>query len=207
MGDSMTFTQCSITSRLNCNVSKDLNDRDDLADPTASLDLSLQDTLTDGRGSDEGNMAYWDSGSIAAGGNQDFDLVGSLTTAFGDTVNFDRVKGVIVKNTGTAGSNGDIRVVGQTFSSWISAASDYVTVKPGGVMMFFAPGATAYDVSAGSDTLRLTNASGSLTATYQIAVIGTEIDSSSSSSSESSSSESSSSESSSSSSSESSSSP
>lgn len=190
MGRSMIVSSLQVVGRMTASVSKDLGDYANIADPTADPSISLTDTLSDGRGADQANAVYYDSKQISASANQDYDLVGTLTNAFGDTVNFDIVKTIVVKNIGTSGTNGTIRVVGQTFSSWCKDAQDYVVVPPGGMFMLHGPDVTGYDVSEGSDTLRITNTSGSLTAIYEIAVVGVEIDSSSSSSSNSSSSQS-----------------
>lgn len=193
MGRSMILTSCSITGKMNAAVSKDLGDLSNLADPTANPVIALAASLTDGRGSGQANSVYYDSKQLGTSASQDYDLVGTLTNAFGDTVNLDLVKTIIVNNTGTAASNGSIRVIAQTFSSWCKNATDYIIVKPGGCFLLHAPDTAAYDMSAGSDTLRITNESGSVVAKYEIGIIGVEIDSSSSSSSSSSSTNSSSS--------------
>lgn len=189
MGNSMSFTRCSVTAKLDVTTTKDLGDADNLADPTDVLALSVTDSLTNGRGEDNGNLLWFDSGSIAASGSQAIDLVGSLTTAYGDTVNFDKIKGIMVVNTST--TNGSQINVVDTSGMYSVAAGDGVKLIPGSngnsFMYIYTPDATAWDIAAGTDTLTLTNADASNAATYQIAVIGVEIDSSSSSSSSSSS--------------------
>jgi hypothetical protein len=182
MGNSMTVDNLQVNARLSASITKDLHDYTDIANPTANPVIDLSGSLTDGRDSGNANLVYYDSKQLAIGASQDYDLVGTLVSAFGDTINFDRVKCIVVNNTGTSGTHGDIRVIGQTFSTWCKAATDYVTVKPGGSFMLFAPDATGFDISAGADTLRITNTSGTYPATYKIGVAGVEIDSSSSSS-------------------------
>lgn len=183
MGDSMSFSRCSINAKLNVSTTKNLGDVDSLADPTATLALEYAQSLTDGRGSDNANAAYWWSGTIAAAGSAAFDLAGTLTNAFGDTVNFDLVKYVFVRNTSASAS---LRLVATSWTNWTSGASDYVLIKPDGFLAFGASGATVYDIAAGSDTITLQNIDGANSATYQIGVVGVEIDSSSSDSSSSS---------------------
>lgn len=188
MGNSMSFTRCSVTAKLDVTTTKDLGDLDSLADPTDVLAMSVTDSLSNGRGEDNGNLLYFTSGTIAASGSQAFDLVGSLTTAYGDTVNFDKVKGIFVVNTST--TNGSQINVVDTSGMYSVAAGDGVKLIPGSngnaFMYIYTPDSTAWDVSAGTDTLTLTNVDSSNAATYQIGVIGVEIDSSSSSSSSSS---------------------
>jgi len=196
MGDAMTFTRCSVTAKLSVTTTRNLGDLDNMADPTDILDMTLTDSLADGRGEDAGNLLYFTSGSIAASGSAAFDLAGTLTDAYGSTVNFDRVKGIFVKNTST--TNGSQINVVDTHGIYSVASGDGVKLIPGtngaAFMYIFTPDATAWDVTATSkDTITLNNIDSSNIATYQIAVIGAEIDSSSSSSSPSSSSSSSSS--------------
>ena len=186
MGDAMTFSRCSITAKLDVTTSKNLGDLDNMADPIDVLAMTVTDSLADGRGEDAGNLLYFTSGSIAASGSAAFDLMGSLSTAYGDTVNFDRIKGLFVKNTST--TNGSQINVVDTHGIYSVASGDGVKLIPGNngasFLYIFTPDATAWDVTAGSkDTITLTNADASNIATYQIGIIGAEIDSSSSSSS------------------------
>ena len=183
MGNSMSFDRCAANASFNVSTTKDIGDNNSLADPTDVLALSLADTLAAGRGNNQGNLLWFDSGTLAASASKDYDLVASLQTVYGDTVNFDLVKGILVKNTSTAGDAAIIRVIGQNFNTWLKAATDYVRVYPRGIFLLWNPTDEGYDVSAGSDTIRLTNESASLEAIYEIALIGVEIDSSSSSSS------------------------
>ena len=190
MGDPMTFSRCSITAKLDVTTTKNLGDLDNMADPTDVLAMAVTDSLADGRGEDQGNLLYFTSGSIAASGSQAFDLIGSLTTAYGDTVEFDRIKGLFVINTST--TNGSQINVVDTHGIYSVAAGDGIKLIPGSngnaFVYLFTPDATAWDCTAGSaDTITLNNVDSTNAATYQIAVIGTSIDSSSSSSSSSSS--------------------
>lgn len=195
MGNSMNFTRCSITAKADVTTTKNLGDLDSLADPTDILNMSVTDSLSDGFRSDLANLLYFTSGSIAASGSQAFDLVGSLETAYGDTVNFDNIRGLFVINTSTTNQS-QINVV-DTHGIFTVAAGDGVKTKPSSTanafVYLYSPDSSVYDTSAGTDTITLVNADSSNAATYQIAVIGAEVDSSSSSSPSSSSSSSSSS--------------
>jgi len=194
MANSMEITRCTVSASLAVNSKKDMGDIDSIADPTQVLSLISTDSLQNGFGADQASLIYSTSGSIAASGSQAFDLVGSLTSVYGDTINFDNVRGVYVINTSTTNQS-QINVV-DTSGIFSVAAGDGVKLIPsstGNAFFFiYTPSDTAWDVSAGTDTITLTNQDSTNAATYQIAVLGAEIDSSSSSS-ESSSSESSSS--------------
>ena len=99
MGNSMSFDRCSVTAKFNVSTTKDLGDLDNLADPTDILNMDFSDSLTNGRAVDQGNALWFDSGTLAASASQDYDFVASLINAFGDTLNLDLIKGIIVKNT------------------------------------------------------------------------------------------------------------
>lgn len=187
MGRSMIFSRCSAAAKINVQATKDVGDNASLADPTVTLALSLADTLADGRGNNQANILWFDSFELDTSASKDYDLVAVLSIVFGDAVNFDLVKGIIVKNTSTSDDTAIIRVIGQNFSTWCKAPTDYVRVYPRGVFMLWNPTLEGYNVTAGSDTIRITNESATYKATFEIAIIGVEIDSSSSSSSSSSS--------------------
>lgn len=194
MGNAMTISSFTGRASYAGSTSKTLSMDTALGNPEASVNLALSSTLQNGRGANQATLLWYDAQTLAASGTENVDLVGTEETAYGDTVNFDRVKGFIVKNT-SSGTDTILRVGGAgatAWFGWISANDDYIRIRPGGVAYILAPDATAYDCSAGNDILKLENESATETLSYEIGIIGVEIDSSSSSSSESSSSSSSS---------------
>lgn len=179
MANNLTILDCRHYIAMNVDVTKNMGNLTDTNDPKAVLPLQQNTTLTHGKTSGAANMMYFRSSFIAKSGTVDLDLLGTLTNQFGDTVNFDSVKLIQVNNLSTTST---IRLVGQSFASWLKGAADYVVVPPEGVVSISSPN-TGYSVSAGSDILRLQNTNASAVASYEISIVGVEIDSSSSSSS------------------------
>jgi hypothetical protein len=115
-----------------------------------------------------------DHRTLAASTSESLDLAGSLVDAFGATITFARIRGIIVKaasaNTnnvlvGGAASNG--------FLNWVSDQTDVVVVRPGGLFVSIAPDTTAYAVTAATgDLLKVANSSSGTSVTYDIFLIG-----------------------------------
>jgi hypothetical protein len=183
MSDTMTINNFTARASYSGTVSKTLDMDTNIGNPSASISLVQNTTFTNGDAANKANLLWYDAETIAASSNTDIDLVGSLTTAYGDTVSFDKIKGVLIRNTSTD-STCIIRVGGAgatAWYDWTEANDSYVSVKAGGSMMLLAPDANGYDIEAGSDTLRLANVSATAIASYEIAVIGCEVNESSSS--------------------------
>lgn len=118
----------------------------------------------------------WASGArtLAASANEDLDLAGTLVDALGTVLTLARVKMLIVA---AAAANTNDVVVGAAaangFFTWAGSATDKVNVKPGGLLVLAAPGATAYPVTSGTgDLLRVTNGGSGTPITYDVIVIG-----------------------------------
>lgn len=130
--------------------------------------------FTNGTGANQANEMFTDQRTIAASSNEELDLAGSLTNAFGDTITFTSVKAIIVK--AAAGNTNDVQVGGAAsngFASFLGDASDIVVLKPGSVFCITNPNATGYAVTASTgDLLKIANSSSGSTVTYDIIIIG-----------------------------------
>ncbi len=115
--------------------------------------------------------------AIAASGNQDFDLAGSLTDSFGTTITMAKICGILVLNWNTAGTltvrsasaNGNVATFLATGDGYIiGKASD--SENPGIFFTWHPIGAT---VTAGTgDLLNLLNNDGTNGASYTIGLFG-----------------------------------
>lgn len=144
---------------------------------TPQLPVAYAQSIGLGQGTGSGQAdKLWISGgrTLAGSANEDLDLAGTLTDAFGATFTLARVKGIIIAS--AAANTNDVVLGGAAangFISWVGSATDKVKVKPGGVLALFAPDATAYPVTAATaDLLRVTNGAAGTSITYDIAVIG-----------------------------------
>lgn len=159
-----------ITGSLTATYKNDL----DLASRDIVHVMSLGLTLASGTGSGQANMAWSDTRTLAASTTEDLDLAGALTDGTGATLTFARVKVIAVK-AATANTN-NVLVGGAAatqFVGWVSDATDKVVVRPGGLLLLYAPDATAYPLTGGaSDFLRIGNSGAGTGVDYSIVLIG-----------------------------------
>lgn len=129
--------------------------------------------IANGTAANQANQIWVDNRSVAASTADSLDLAGALADAFGNTITFTAIKGIII----IAGANGDNLVVGgaasNTFINWVSNATDEIVIKPNGMFALFDPSAGGYAVTASTgDILDITNADSAAAATYDIILIG-----------------------------------
>lgn len=148
----------------------------DLGTGTFPLDYRARITLATGTGAGQADLLFSDTRTISASGNDDLDLAGSLTNAFGASLTFARVKGLIVS---AAAANSNNVLVGgdatNTFLTWVESEPDAVVLRPGATLALFtgSADATGYAVTASTgDLLRIRNAAGGSSVTYSIVIIG-----------------------------------
>jgi hypothetical protein len=145
----------------------------DLSTPTDALDYTHRVTLTSGTGAGAADMMWHDTRTLAASGTENLDLAGSLTGAFGTTLTFARIKGLIVA--AAAGNTNNVQVI-RGASNGLAvflANGDGLSVRPGGIFAWFAQDATGIAITAGSsDILTITNSAGSTEVSYDIVIIG-----------------------------------
>lgn len=137
-----------------------------------SASKTISDSLANGTGLDQADQMYMTSGTVAAGTPVDLDLSGSVTNAFGTTVAFARLKGIIIHNkTTTAGAILEVGAGSNPITSLWLASGDGVKVGPDGMLALWNPSAAGYAVTATTaDILRLVSASGTIS--YEIYLIG-----------------------------------
>lgn len=163
----------ALTTKVVTQVIASLTSPLDLSTPTDALDYTQRIALTSGTGANQADMMWHDTRTLAASGTENIDLAGSLTGAFGTTLTFARIKGLVVA--AASGNTNDVQVARGSSNGFLMflAASDGFLVKPGGYFCWFAPGATGVAVTAGSsDILTITNSAGSTGVTYDIVIIG-----------------------------------
>lgn len=166
----------ALTSSLSVAASADLTSALDLTTGSAPLTVRRVVSLTSGTGAGQADRVFSDRRTLAASASEDLDLAGVLTDAFGQTITFARIKGLIIS---AATSNTNNVVVGNAtsngFVSWVGAAAHTVTVRPGGTLALIAgqADATGYAVTAGTgDLLKVANSGGSTSVTYDVVLIG-----------------------------------
>ena len=141
----------------------------DLSTTRDALSLPKAHTITDGSGANQFNEQFHDTRPIAGGANDDIDLAGGLTNAFGATITFTAIKALQVINTGTV----EIQIDQSLANGWVAAMTGTQKIAAGGSYQFVAPTAAGYVVTADSgDLLRITNNDAVVAAEYDIAIGG-----------------------------------
>ena len=112
--------------------------------------------------------------TLAASGSEGLDLAGGLSDPFGQPVTFARVKAVYIK---AAAANANSVVLGgaatNTFLGPFAAATDKLSIAPGGSLLLIHPG-TGWTVTAGTgDILSIANSGAGASVAYDIVLIGT----------------------------------
>lgn len=116
---------------------------------------------------------YAGARSLAASGSEGLDLAGGLSDPFGQTLTFARVKAIYIK---AASANANGLVVGgaasNAFLGPFAAATDKLTIAPGGSLLLIHPGA-GWSVTAGTgDILSIANGGTGTSVAYDIVLIG-----------------------------------
>jgi hypothetical protein len=144
-----------------------------MAAGSASIEQSLIQALASGTGASQADRIYSERAkSIAAPYSPD--LSGSLLDAFGAACIFARVKALIVM--ADAANTGDVRVGASGANAFLLGVvvADQVAVKPGGVLVLYAPLATGYPVTAGTgDILTFTPSAG--TQVFDFSILGASV--------------------------------
>lgn len=143
---------------------------------TPSMEKLLQ--LTDGTTANKADILFVDERAVSESSNDDIDLAGVLSDAFGATVAAAELVALFIINAPRSGAaNTSDLTIGAAASNPVIGFLGGTTptigpIKPGGFVMIGAGDAAGIGaVAAGSaDTLRVANGSGA-TANYQIAIV------------------------------------
>lgn len=147
----------------------------DMGTGRAPQSLSKSMSLANGTGAGKADRIFSDRRTLAASATEDLDLAGVLLDAFGATVTFARIKGLIVS--AAVGNTNNVVIGAAASAPWITllGATHTLTLRPGA---FVAVGtgladATGYAVTATTaDLLKIANSSSGTAVTYDIHIIG-----------------------------------
>lgn len=161
----------SLTTSGNLNLSAVLTSALDHGTAKMPASLGVPLTLANGTAANQADLMFSDQRSSAS---EELDLAGTLTDAFGATITFARIKGILIK--AAAANTLDVYVGGaasNAFSGMFTASTHKAIVRPGGAVFFWAPDATAWAVTAGTgDLLKIASSNGTTSITYDIIIIG-----------------------------------
>lgn len=164
-----------LSSRLAIAASADLTTVLDLGTASAPASVSRSVTLGSGTGAGKADRVFHDRRSVNASSSEDLDLAGVLVDAFGQTITFARIKGLIIS---AAVANANNVVIGAAASNpWATllGATHTLTLRPGATVavMAGAADATGYAVTAATgDLLKVANSGAGTPVSYDILIIG-----------------------------------
>lgn len=149
-----------------------LSDSPDIGSSNYILNYSQYFTIANGTASDQANMVWTDTRTLTASSTESLDLAGILTNAFGTTLTFTKIKGIIV--TANSANTNSVLVGGaasNAFVNWVADATDIIQLPPGSVFSIFNPNGYTVTASTG-DLLKIANSSSGTSVTYDIVLIG-----------------------------------
>jgi hypothetical protein len=131
-------------------------------------------SIRDGVGVDQGDLVYMAERTLADGISEELDLFGGLTDAFGDTLNFARIKTIAIRITSGASNLIVGGAAANGFVGWFADATDKLTVPFGGVFLLTSPDAIGWVVTDATADLLKFQHDGTDTAdiTYELTLIG-----------------------------------
>lgn len=143
------------TMNLTLTSAQDVNDGHNANDP---LSITQSISVTDGVAANQANVLFHDKRTVATGANDDIDLAGVLTDAFGATITSARIKMLYIRNRDATNTFNIGGVATNPWITWLIATGDGIVLRPGGWVQLVAFDATGYVVTAGTaDILRVTH--------------------------------------------------
>jgi hypothetical protein len=149
-----------------------------LFNPADPFEISQAITMTNGIGSNQANFVWADVNSVGRNGSKTYDLTSGDKDVFNNSMNFQTLKALVIKNTGN--SQLEITTNGIGF---IGGTSEKLILNGQSPLVLNAP-VSGWDISAGTaDTITLTNTSSEDGTSFEFMVLGVAVDENSSSSS------------------------
>ena len=162
------------TSTLQMILNSQFSKSQDLSTAKDNLNFKKIFQIANGIGANKAESIFHDQRTLGVSANEDIDLNGVLTDAFGAVIPFTKIKTLIVF--GSELNTNNVIVGGAAtnqFINWVGAVTDTIIIKPGGILMLHDPSAGGYAVTpATGDLLRMENSAGGTSVTYDLIVIG-----------------------------------
>lgn len=164
----------ALTTNIRVKVDANHTNALDLATTADVLAFNELIGLATGTGADQADLLFHDQRTITASNNEDLDLAGSLSDAFGATLTFVELKAIVVKAASGNTNNVDVsQPVSNGVPGVFVAAGDGVSIKPGGVFVWVAPVTGATVTAATGDLINFANSGAGTSVTYDVIFVGT----------------------------------
>ena len=172
------------SARLSISVNGSVTQGYSLNNVSASFAISKDQNISNGSGNNALNTEFAADGKINAGGSVTFDISGTETGLFADTITMNYLKVLCVKNVSPDnGSEAQISISTNGIG-FVADSSDIIRCPAGDVTLLTNLRGTGWTVTgASADTITLTNDDSGTGAWYEILLLGVTTEASSSSSS------------------------
>lgn len=168
----------TLTANINDNV--DWKHQGEVGLVTVKLngDLNRTQSYTAGNGTTAGqiNEIYQDQRTLGANTTEELDLIGALTGEIRSTVDFTKIKEVIIELPTQDNQAANITIGGAANNTWpgfFADTSDKIVIYQGGRLRYSLPTVAGLPVTAGTgDKLLISNPSLTANATYNIVLLG-----------------------------------
>jgi hypothetical protein len=166
----------ALSSTIKVNIAATQTNPLDLGTGSFPAAASAALTLANGTGNGQADVLFSDQRTITASSNEDLDFAGVLVGAFGATATFARLKVLYVK---AATANVNNVVITRPAANGVpifAAASDAISVRPGGVFLWACTDATGVVVTAATaDLINISNSGAGTSVVYDIVAIGASV--------------------------------
>jgi len=164
----------ALTGSVNLNIAANYLSAGDLSTAKDPLSVKKAFTFTNGEGADKAEAVFHDTRTLALSTSEDLDLYGSLTDAFGNTMNFTKIK--MIHISAADGNTNNVEIGGAAATQFLGIhkdATDISVLRPGAWLAWCVPDATGMPCATGStDLLKIANSGAGTSVTYNIVVIG-----------------------------------
>lgn len=156
----------------------------DLSAPADTINVSKAIALLFGTGANKANQVWHDRRVLAGGANEELDLAGVLTNAYGATVTFANVCAILIINRSdeviadlhVTATDANIDVGGAAANGFLGPfvdATDKINLPAGAVLLVATPTAAGWTVTAGTvDLLKVENKDADDQACYDVVIAG-----------------------------------
>lgn len=120
----------------------------------------------------QANIVFADTRTVAASSNEDLDLAGVLADAFGSTITAAEVVAIYIE--AASGNTNNVNVTRPASNGFIGpflASGDGIAIKPGEYVLLASQSGWAVTASTG-DLLNIANSSSGTGVTYTIVIVG-----------------------------------
>lgn len=177
----------TLTASVAASIQATYTKTDDMGAPKESRSWGAGSSYTHGKGSNQVEQIYRHEQAVTAAAPWNIDLNGALEDIFGDTIEFERIHAVLVRNLSEVdGDNVNVGPLSQAngwVDPWDGDADGKSRVGPSGSFLIDNPLFNGYEVDNDSQMLRVEHDAVSASVDVQVVIVGSsgEMESSSSS--------------------------